>query len=796
MFHTFETAQYTTPEQADTQAGAGAKRRTSTVRACEPCRRRKIRCNGEHPCETCQWYRKAASCHYTEPRQRQLPSRRSVEKISQTLQEYRGILQRLFPNTHPDQLRHLSREKLVELISNSGDFQPPSPKSPSLDEKAPSVDPDARLLERFQPMPEETDDALAQMPASVKGVTDAVKMLSLHVKQRTSFLGISSTLAALRVITWLDPECLSERPEGSTESRALDSTPTGGAVQTVDTSHQDEATPTAWDELPLVDAYFTYVQPFAPLLEERTFRDTYTAGHRNDAAWLLLLNSVLAMGCMAAGVSQDTARTYFARAQQSLTLDMLDTPNLEIIQALAIMGGLYLNYAERKNQANALMGVTMRLATSLGLHRDYNESVCSEKAQSAASAIEMKRRIWWTVFVLDASGGYMVGRPSLGRMSAANTAKLPQESIGLSSSLLTLTQERIRFAMLSTRVEDALAISPLLDEHERHAFDALFLEWYNHSSVQNSSAWQDGNEAPGVTVLKNVMRWRYLHLRIILQRPVLLWYAIRKMSPDKLSQEKKAAVELCRELCADLIHDIAATWKGQGPNAMAAWLGTCLLYQTVMVPLLSLYSDPTEASVVESSRQQVTSSLQTLQDMQAWVPIAKRAHAVVSRLYESSKRRVLKAKQPRGVSSSVKKSAKSVPNMTCPPQQPSSTTAGSGYRPTYIDVSYANAYGDPRLVHTTGQEMFIDNMFDSIKWSNSRDSPLGVTGPQTMPGWDYDTVQTWAGMPQAEDYFDVGFGDQTAGHLAFDMGMQNPSCGNHNHLNPHYGVIERRHGSR
>jgi hypothetical protein len=81
MFHTFETATTTlnaSPEKAAEASASSAKRRTSTVRACEPCRKRKIRCNGEHPCETCQWYRKAATCHYTEPRQRVMPSKRYV----------------------------------------------------------------------------------------------------------------------------------------------------------------------------------------------------------------------------------------------------------------------------------------------------------------------------------------------------------------------------------------------------------------------------------------------------------------------------------------------------------------------------------------------------------------------------------------------------------------------------------------------------------------------------------------------------------------------------------------------
>jgi hypothetical protein len=48
MFHTFETISHASGEQSSANASSKQKRRTSTVRACEPCRRRKIRCNGNN----------------------------------------------------------------------------------------------------------------------------------------------------------------------------------------------------------------------------------------------------------------------------------------------------------------------------------------------------------------------------------------------------------------------------------------------------------------------------------------------------------------------------------------------------------------------------------------------------------------------------------------------------------------------------------------------------------------------------------------------------------------------------
>jgi hypothetical protein len=46
-------------------------RRGSTPRACTSCRRRKIKCDGEKPCEACRWYKKPELCAYTEPRSSQ-----------------------------------------------------------------------------------------------------------------------------------------------------------------------------------------------------------------------------------------------------------------------------------------------------------------------------------------------------------------------------------------------------------------------------------------------------------------------------------------------------------------------------------------------------------------------------------------------------------------------------------------------------------------------------------------------------------------------------------------------------
>jgi hypothetical protein len=150
-----------------------------------------------------------------------LISFRSIEKISATLQDYRAVLQKLFPTLHPDSLLNVSRERLLELLSQTSPGQQPiSPSfSAGLDAKPSPPNPEAGSLEALQTMPEESSDTTDTKSTGVPGISDDVNALSLSVKQSSSYLGISSVIAALRVICYLDPDAQSafvKTPDRST----------------------------------------------------------------------------------------------------------------------------------------------------------------------------------------------------------------------------------------------------------------------------------------------------------------------------------------------------------------------------------------------------------------------------------------------------------------------------------------------------------------------------------------------------------------------------------------------------
>jgi hypothetical protein len=169
-----------------------------------------------------------------------------------------------------------------------------------------------------------------------------------------------------------------------------------------------------------------------------------------------------------------------------------------------------------------------------------------------------------------------------------------------------------------------------------------------------------------------------------------------------------------------------------------------------------------------------------MKDLQGWCPTARRSQEVLRRLSDASKRHaqtmapIITNQDPtttqeiylpaNTIHTPVSSGTPVPPQLLHPQPQP----VPSSLRPTYIDVSFANANGYPETLNTAGQEVFMDNMFDTLNWSTSWDSPIG--GPQMTNGnWDYSAMQNWAGssMQGHEEYFSQYYED--GANMGFEM---------------------------
>lgn len=672
MFHTFQSSVALRSPGAEGDGSpnkpsrAAGSRRISTSNACVECRRRKIRCDGTQPCGQCQWYQHPEACGYSKPAQRVVPSRKLVDKLSNNIEQYKNVLTKLYPNKDLDALGTLAREELLELalsLPAAGSTTSPSTgTTQALSELAPGSE-GADSLEALEQAPPEDPywDEARKHHSRVQGISDDVNGLSMSVDKLSSYVGISSITAALKVIVRCAPHAQPLIAQNNQET-AL---PSRAGSPPPDLADDDpNALPPTPQGQELIESYFERVHLFFPLIEERKFWTTYLYGERKDAAWLALLNMVFALGSLASSTADNEAHyVYFNRSRRHLSLESFGSGNLEVLQALAIMSGFYMHYLNRPNEAHSLMGGTLRMATALGLHREYSDASRNSSGrpfnlmapgETDSISPEMRRRIWWSLFCLDAWASTTIGRPSLGRMGPSITVLAPGKVTNPAhvlpqpNSPQYIEQLKIlpvihasEFCKIATRIQDRLVESPLLPPSETSAFDDEIIHWHD----ELPSILSDMNEScpDFLKRVRYVMKWRFQNIRIVLHRPVLLSTALRRCPFRALTAEEKLAVGKCRIIAAKTIEDISHECL---PDLIAGWNAVWFTFQAAMVPLVSLFSDSSMPEETEKWCASIKTALAFFERSKPWSIAAKRSQDAVSKLYEAWK--VHRVEQPPG----------------------------------------------------------------------------------------------------------------------------------------------------
>lgn len=373
---------------------------------------------------------------------------RTLDALSQSLEECRTILKRLYPTRDIQALLPLSRPQLISLLDHPDSFSVPSQASPTGTNTTPlsqsthspngTAQNDDRSLANLEQLPSQDtewdEDRRNREP--IPAEADDVNALSLSVDRQSSYLSATSVKAAFIVMLKVAPGLRSYLAAiNSTNNKPFNPGSSYPTPQTASSIRGLQAIPWSSDGQTLIDAYFNRVQILVPMLDEPSFRADYLSGRRSDAPWLALLNMVFAMGSIVARKSDDHSHiAFYNRAKDQLPIDSFGSGHLETLQALALMGGYYLHYINRPNMANAVSGAALRMACAMGLHR---ESATVENGANQL-AIEQRRRTWWSLFCLDTWAFTTTGRPSMGRWGPAITVRPPevtQDQVGIQSVL-------------------------------------------------------------------------------------------------------------------------------------------------------------------------------------------------------------------------------------------------------------------------------------------------------------------------------------------------------------------------
>lgn len=155
--------------------------------------------------------------------------------------------------------------------------------------------------------------------------------------------------------------------------------------------------------------------------------------------WLILLNTVLALGAWSIGDENSTMDDVFYYRVKRLSQDssVFEVGNLTLVQALLLLS----NYTQKRNKPNTgwnYLGLAIRMAMSLGLHKEFPDWKIGHLQR------EMRRRVWWGVYIFDSGASITFGRPVLlpeSRIIEANHILNIHEEV--SSARKSLPQSRL-----------------------------------------------------------------------------------------------------------------------------------------------------------------------------------------------------------------------------------------------------------------------------------------------------------------------------------------------------------------
>ncbi|KAI0480161.1 fungal-specific transcription factor domain-containing protein [Xylariaceae sp. FL0804] len=377
-----------TPEQASHIIHSHRKVRYGT--ACWPCRQRKVKCTNDLPCENCVKRDHPQLCSYK-------PNRSSAAK-----------------------------QGSVSTSSNQGKKRAHSPDESCDNDQDSDRQPDGwrRTLEESESMELSRYVGQNSIPALLRDQPSPIETKDGVDIRRD-----------MRPILGLDNSApfplMSSKHMDKVARDIFAELPSDREVMILFTAYKDVTHP-FWGFVVDIDDLESRIMLY---LEERAknAKDQEKPTRPVSASWLAVLFAVLAVGSQFRDspyhVRTRDAQKYIQISFHFLRLgNFLLRPNLDSIQALLMTGFVLLN--DMKAEASwALIGMTCRLAQSLGLHRSVEENGSPELSQKAF----VRRKLWWICQWHDTLTSLSFDRPNMTNIQCCSIPINPSASVqGLS----------------------------------------------------------------------------------------------------------------------------------------------------------------------------------------------------------------------------------------------------------------------------------------------------------------------------------------------------------------------------
>ncbi|KAL4896204.1 fungal-specific transcription factor domain-containing protein [Aspergillus ambiguus] len=365
--------------------------------------------------------------------------------------------------------------------------------------------------------------------------------------------------------------------------------------------------------LDLINTFFSDTGLLFPYIHPSTFLENYHQMVRENfkrvrRTWLGLLNMILAMSTITRAPGRTDAGTRISESdvfyQRGLGLcgsEILRGTTLEVVQYLLLMGQ-YLQGTQKSVQAWTVHGLAVKAALQLGLH--------SRAASKAFSSLEqeIRKRTWYGCVVLDRTLSMTFGRPSAipdnyvkldlpamnGSMDTSSMRDNDTSSLSIAFFNSTITLYKQMWNIIDILYGQNLGCDALLSVSEivAHVFSVeqhLFswekclpdsLRLVSPASIREVIQEPTNDFQSLSWKFRVILTLRYLNLRVLLHRPVLVRFidACGGFQPDP--QELKLLQQIglnSMQICADsameiidIVYEVVQESE-RGQNLLGAW---------------------------------------------------------------------------------------------------------------------------------------------------------------------------------------------------------------------------------
>lgn len=568
------------PQSSSSSAAAGlnsdsnkdsAQKRKRVTRACDECRKKKVKCDGQQPCIHCTVY--SYDCTYDRPSNRK-KTIADINLIEQKLKNAESILQLIIPDLDINDTSF--NIDVFEKVYD--DFQQKKDNNVNFDGLIDQYKKEA--IDASPPVEKSKEESPPSPTSSRLPNAD-----DIHVNKKPKLKYPHQTI------------------DGSIESKD------GREIKIIlpPKNVALELVAKTWS-FPCVLFRFYHRPSFVKDLDElyETDPENYT---NKQNKFLPLAYSVMAVGALFSkknGIDdkflEDEGFRYFVAARK--LIDITDARDLHAIQTI-VMLVLFLQCSARLSTCYSYIGVALRSALREGLHRKV------EQHPFNPIEIETRKRLFWTIYKMDIYINTMLGLPrsispedidqdlplELDDENITETGYLPQHPGKLSSSGVANNHTHL-IQVLHNIVKNLYPINTDLKviSHEKVSEMELELrEWLSNLPRELIP----GFDPPYQYFKANrLLHLSFLHVQIVLYRPFIHYVSPKYTSQpnvDPLSiQRAKNCISVARtvvKLAQDMIDKNLLSGSYWFSIYTIFFSVACLVYYVHEVPFDEFHPD-------------------------------------------------------------------------------------------------------------------------------------------------------------------------------------------------------------